>query len=243
MNWLVPLTQKGSSGAYNLNFLIQDDNVYISDNHRVALWCWMQHLKPDSNIALFHIDRHYDTLPLDAPNTRAFPGVFNLKSLQYYLDLKSPVGREKTPLIRWDNYLSFFISDDALRDYVECIYLATHKDGTPPKKTHHHNFKDIQPYELLEELDSAIDNHKKIIVNIDLDYFFTGDHDNYLRFIDDSFIKELFKIVKTGIDKKKIACLTICLSPECCGDSKGSWINSEYILDIAKKELGISFNL
>ncbi|EEQ1710390.1 hypothetical protein AB2X58_004280 [Escherichia coli] len=241
MKLLIPLTQKGPSLAYNLNFLAQDGNIYISDNHRIALWCWMQHLQPDKNIALFHIDRHYDALNLYEPYISKFPGVFNLKSYLDYLSLEVTVGGNKTPLIRWDNYLSFFISDDALQNHIECIYLATHNDGTYPQNPFNHCFRDIEPYELLENLDSAIDNHEKIIINIDLDYFFTGEH--YLKFIDDAFIKELFKTVRAGIDKNKIACLTICLSPECCGDTNGSWSNSEYVLDIAKKELGINLTL
>ncbi|MBJ8732403.1 hypothetical protein I5372_14180 [Citrobacter freundii] len=243
MKWLIPLVQKKSSWAFNLNFLAQDGNVYISDNHRIALWCWMQHLQPDSDIALFHIDRHYDTLTLHDPYRSTFPGVFNLKSYRDYLDLEVTVGGKKTPLIQWDNYLSFFISDDALQNHIECIYLATHKDGTYPENPFKHCFSDVEPYELIECLDSAIDIHNKIIINIDLDYFFTGGHGHYLKFIDDAFIKKLFKTVRTGIDQNKIACLTICLSPECCGDTNGSWINSEYVLDIAKKELGINLTL
>ncbi|MDM6719585.1 UPF0489 family protein [Escherichia coli] len=239
MNWLIPLTQKGSSGAYKLNFLVQDNNVYISDNHRIALWCWMQHLKLNSNIALFHIDRHYDTFPLRTSYISAFPGVFNLKSHQHYLDLEATVGKNNTPLIRWDNYLSFFISDAALQNHIECIYLATHKDGTYPENPFKHCFSDIEPYKLLESLDSAIDNHERIIINIDLDYFFTDKSDLYFQFIDNEFATQLFKLVKSGIDSNKIACLTICLSPECCG----GWSNSEHILDIAKKELKINFTL
>ncbi|MCW9608829.1 peptide arginase family protein [Klebsiella oxytoca] len=240
MNWLIPLTKKGSSGAYNLNFLIQDKDIYISDNHRIALWCWMQKLKPGNDIALFHIDRHYDTLPLHTPYKNAFPGVFNLKSHQEYLELKTLVYREETPLIRWDNYLSFFISDDTIKNNIESIYFATHKDGAYPDNPFEHCFTEVEPYELLEDLDSAIDNHKKIIINIDLDYFFTNKSEKaYFQFLDDEYITELFKIVKTGINKNKITCLTICLSPECCG----GWSNSEHILDIAKKELGIDFTL
>lgn len=243
MNWLIPLTKRAPSWAFNVNFLLEDNNIYISDNHRTALWCWMQHLKPNQNIALFHIDRHYDTGPLNAPYTGIFPGVFNLKSLRDYLDLETLVNRQKTPLIRWDNYLSFFICDSSLQNHVDCIYLATHKDGKYPSNPFQHCFSDVEPYGLLENLESAIDNHEKIIINIDLDYFFTGDYEHYLKFIDDAFIKKLFSVVKAGIDKEKVTCLTICLSPECCGDLNGSWINSEYVLDIAKKELGLSFIL
>ncbi|HBV8720883.1 MULTISPECIES: UPF0489 family protein [Citrobacter freundii complex] len=243
MNWLIHLKQKGTSGAFNVNFVVEDNGIYISDNHRIALWCWMQHLKPNQNIALFHIDRHYDTGTLNAPYSGMFPGVFNLKTLEEYLALEVQVNKQKTPLIRWDNYLSFFISDSALQNHIECIYLATHKDGSYPNNPFDHCFSDVEPYELLDDLEGAINNHQKIIVNIDLDYFFTGEHGDYFKFIDDKFITKLFKIVKAGLDSRKISCLTVCLSPECCGDLNGSWSNSESVLEIAKTELGINFTL
>ncbi|EPE3083895.1 TPA: UPF0489 family protein [Morganella morganii] len=239
MNWLIPLNGKSPSGAYKVNFLVQDDKIYISDNHRVALWCWMQHLTQDCNIALFHIDRHYDTLPLTSNYIDEFPGVFNLQSLTDYLNLKININSQTTPLIRWDNYLSFFISDSTINSCIQCIYLATHKDGTFPKNPLVHNIKQVEPYELLADLEGTLSNHDRTIINIDLDYFFTDKSGNFFQFIDSKFIIELFKLIKSGLDNNEIECLTICLSPECCG----SWYNSEKILEIAKKELDINFTL
>lgn len=137
MNWLIPLVNKGSSGAFTVNFLLQKNNIYFSDNHRTALWCWMQHLNKGENVAVFHIDRHYDTLHLSSSPayTAAFPGVFNLGSINNYLSLNVSIGRNKSPLIRWDNYLSFFISSTELQNNINCIYLATHRDGSYPEKS------------------------------------------------------------------------------------------------------------
>lgn len=91
----------------------------------------------------------------------------------------------------------------------------------------------------MEELDSSLEHHDKLIVNIDLDYFFTNDSEEYFQLIDDEFITKFFIKVKSGITNKKITCLTICLSPECCG----GWKEAERILNIAKKELGTDFSL
>lgn len=243
MEWLINLIKKGSSNAYNVNFVVKDNNIYISDNHRTALWCWMQHLTLNDSIAVFHIDRHYDTLNLNEAYIKEFPGLFNLKGIKDYLDLNVIIGRDKTPLIRWDNYLSYFIVAGELKNNIECIYLATHKEGDKPQNPHGHCIKNVEMYELLRGLNDAIDNHEKLIVNIDIDYFFTSHQENYFRFIDDALISELFKLVKYGIDNNKITCLTMCLSPECCGGGDGNWSNSEQVLEIATRELGIKIDL
>ncbi|MEJ5115005.1 UPF0489 family protein [Erwinia billingiae] len=171
MKWLIPLVDKGSSGAFIVNFLLQEKNIYFSDNHRTALWCWMQHLNEGENVAVFHIDRHYDTLHLSpsSPYTVAFPGAFNLGSIENYLSLNASIGTTKTPLIRWDNYLSFFISETKLKNNISCIYLATHRDGSYPNNPHNHLFENVEPYNLLEEFDSALEHHEKLIINVDLD--------------------------------------------------------------------------
>lgn len=239
MSWLIPFVKRSSSFAYNVNFLFHDKNVYFSDNHRTALWCWMKHLNKGENVALFHIDRHYDTLTLGPDYINSFPGVFNLGSIKDYLDLKATIGKSQYPLIRWDNYLSFFIAENQIKNNIDCIYLATHKDGTYPENPHGHHIEEIEIYELLNDIDSSFENHEKIILNVDLDYFFTDKHENYIQLIDNQFISELFKRIKNQIDIGKIICLTICLSPECCG----GWNNAEHVLDIVKRELNINFTL
>ena len=42
--WLVPFKGRNTSGIYEQNFLWRDGAVYVMDNHRAALWCWIQHL-------------------------------------------------------------------------------------------------------------------------------------------------------------------------------------------------------
>ena len=32
------------------------------DNHRAAMWCWLQHVDPGQPHSLFDMDRHYDCL-------------------------------------------------------------------------------------------------------------------------------------------------------------------------------------
>lgn len=242
MNELIPLKNKGSSLMWTVNFLFEEKNIYFSDNHRTALWCWMQHLKHSESVAVFHIDRHFDTINLSPEYVNNFPGSFNLGSITNYLNLTVKLGNESYPLITWDNYLSFFISDKTTQNNINCIYLATHGDGDYPENPYNHSIQESSYQKLIINMMSAFDNHEKTIVNIDLDYFFIDDPQTpgkYIKSLDDCYIENLFKTVKNGLDRNKILCLTICLSPECCG----GWQEAEHALDIAKKELGINFTL
>jgi len=56
--WLVDFKGRKSSGVYNQNFLWRSGSVYVMDNHRAAMWCWLQHVDPNHPHAILHIDRH-----------------------------------------------------------------------------------------------------------------------------------------------------------------------------------------
>jgi UPF0489 domain len=64
-DWIVPFKGRNTSGFFEQNFLWKSGDVYVMDNHRAALWCWLQHIAPEKKHSIFHIDRHYDTLKCD----------------------------------------------------------------------------------------------------------------------------------------------------------------------------------
>jgi len=43
-SWLVPFTGRNESDVWSQNFVWKKDNIYIMDNHRAALWCWLKQL-------------------------------------------------------------------------------------------------------------------------------------------------------------------------------------------------------
>ena len=45
--WLVPFKGRNRSLSFDQNFLWRKDNIFIMDNHRAALWCWLQHMSPE----------------------------------------------------------------------------------------------------------------------------------------------------------------------------------------------------
>jgi hypothetical protein len=45
--WLVPFRGRNASKVYNQNFLWRYESVYVMDNHRAAMWCWLRHINPE----------------------------------------------------------------------------------------------------------------------------------------------------------------------------------------------------
>ena len=62
------------SQSVDVNFLFNEGNIYISDNHLCALWGWLHECNPDEEYTFIHIDHHND---LKIPNI-----VDRLKSIE-----------------------------------------------------------------------------------------------------------------------------------------------------------------
>jgi hypothetical protein len=210
----IPLKSKGFSGAIGCHLLWQQNNIYIMDNHRMALWAWMQQLKhdPDQKINLLHIDAHYDTGPIESV------GAIQANiDLQDYLNLQNS---NKEPLIQWDNYLTAFFK--LYSDRISNSVAFTQKIGLPHAFDH-----EFELYELLKQSDKFFDHSDPWIVNIDLDYFYARQFKNS-PMVHEKYIQDFFQIIKNANDENKILALSVALSPECCG----SWDNAQLLLEI-----------
>ena len=107
--WIIPFEGRNYSGTYKQNFLFKKDNLYIMDNHRAALWCWMQHLNDKQEINLFHIDCHCDTLYSRMDEwLKIYPNV-KKQTIEEYLQFSYDIDGVYCHLFRWDNYLSIFL--------------------------------------------------------------------------------------------------------------------------------------
>ncbi len=128
--WIVPFKGRNHSGPYNQNFLWRDGTVFVMDNHRAALWCWLQALDLNKRHSIFHIDRHTDTLQSQLSDWRQnLPSSWNI-DIDAYLDLKYTNSLGTFPLIRWDNYLTIYF--DQFFSSISRAYFATHDDGDKP---------------------------------------------------------------------------------------------------------------
>jgi len=238
-SWLVPFTGRNESDVWSQNFVWKKDDIYIMDNHRAALCCWLQQLNASDKYKLLHIDRHYDA-PNNGKNLPTFKleSLFNI-TLDEYLSLSySSSTGEKYPFFQYDNYMwPLFPGNSSL---VSEFIFATHNDGEEPNFD---EFDKIYPWDLLN-LGCRFKNLKhKWIVNIDIDYFF---HDFfrqnepiYIRLFSDRYIERVFSSIKYHYQKGRIAVLTIALSPEFCG----GWNNAEDLCTSICKIMDVPFNL
>jgi hypothetical protein len=236
--WLVPFQGRNRSGAFRQNFLWRKENVYVMDNHRAALWCWLQHIDPKLPHSLLHIDQHYDALMSRLETWLAhLPENWDLGIDEYlsrtvkHRDIPEPL-----PLFGWDNYLSIYLA--LYKDSLRGCRFATHREGTKPDC----EFMECEVWDLPLNLDFWLEDAlKPWIVNLDLDYFFWqgGDDEQAQRMLSKSFINNVMKKASAKLADGTIGVLTIALSPEYCG----GWKQSEEVLDFVLAPLGIPFSL
>lgn len=237
--WLVEFQGRNHSGAYNQNFLWRSGTVYVMDNHRAALWCWLQHVNPETPHSIFHIDRHTDTLQSRLDEwLEHCPPLLNL-TINEYLDYNYPLkfaGIDRVKLFRWDNYLSIYFAK--FGQFVKSFRCATHEDGDKPN--HRPLLVDI--WDIPSNIDYYLDARgKPWIMNIDLDYFFWHDPDNYGLMVSQMYINKCFDIIRAKIEDGTIAVTTICLTPEL--EYTGGWHASEKLMEQVLSRLGINFRL
>ncbi len=228
MEWIIPLQKKRFSGPDQISFLSREENehgpIYISDNHKAALWCFAQSLNQNLNIpfSLLHIDAHYDC---DDRGASVFPEDWRKLSFQELYSIKLDDG---LPLIRWDNYLPLFIN--AEKKLINKKIALTHQIG---KKI---NFdREIACWDIPKFLDDILISESKWILNLDLDYFFARRFKDAPLFSEE-YIRYIFSLLKLAFDENRFFCVTVALSPECCG----SWENSERILNLFCRDFEIS---
>jgi hypothetical protein len=225
--FLYPFTGRGKSGDYHINFVCRYANTYLMDNHRAALWCWLQHLPEGEKCNLIHIDQHTDSLQLQSIVDEAFPEDLRMLTLENYLTRTCTYrGHCTVPAIRWDNFLSFFLM--RYSNQIGKLVMATHGIGDSPKYPH----EDLAIEQLPSALPKLLANkywsdgfEHEWIVDIDLDYFFctSSDENADKRFLSDEYVIDIFSQLAKANNEGSIKAITIALSPSCCG----GWENAE----------------
>lgn len=231
------------SWSSHLNFLYQSENVYIMDNHLAAAWCWLHHLDAEKSYNLYHIDNHYDLQgdPLSV-QSQIIDVDFDLQncSLEAYLNLRQPMREgESTALFRYDTYMLNL--QQVYNGFFARKYFATQRIGNRKEMFIDPGNGDCEKeaFQLIDQLADDIDgaNDNKWIVNLDLDYFFIEREEDHFQHLTDDYIVALCENIKRS--KKKIAVITIALSPEFCG----GWEKSHRIAKLVSGCLGIDFEL
>ena len=238
--WLVKFKGRNASGAYNQNFLWRSGNVYVMDNHRAAMWCWLQHVDPQTAHSLFHIDRHTDTLQSRMDEWLAhLPPSWDL-TIDEYLNHSYVYDNAGStiPVIRWDNYLSIYLA--LFGQNISSCYFATHDDGDKPN---HNGAMFVDIWDVPFNLDYWLSaQNRPWIMNIDLDYFFCdGEEDRAQRMLSSAYIDRCIDVVRQKIEDGTIAVTTIALTPS--DNFTGGWEPSEEMATRVLSRLGIDFKL
>lgn len=228
--WIVPFKGRNISGLNKQNFLWNEKNIYIMDNHRAALWCWFQHIHKNEKINLIHIDKHSDCKQVSDAWIKACPDLMSI-DIEEYLAFEC----ENHTLFNWGNYITFFLKK--YNNIIgKCIFATHNKGDKPDFEVVHANVWDIPG-----SLSCWIEQSKnKTILNLDLDYlFYECDPGNFSSLFSDKYLEELFLSIKKLLDTNKILCFTMSISPECCG----GWEMAENMCYKFVKYLKLDFKL
>lgn len=246
-SWVIPFKGRNTSSSSNVNFLWNEDNIYIMDNHLMAAWCWAQEFEKNQTFGIIHIDEHYDLNRLNGKNGNDLKPLKEL-SIQEYIGLEEKFISTIFKSIQWDNYFTIFL--DQYSKNVNRLIFATCQEMANESNRIIDDEWSVE--KLLRYLKIELDNEDegydnkthKWIINVDIDYFFCEsiskfDATKTIQFQSNEYIIEFASILKNALQKNKILCLTISLSPECCG----GWVNAESICEIITNKIGINFKL
>lgn len=233
--WIVPFKGRKHSGATEQNFLCRSGNVYVMDNHRAALWCWLQQLDLRKPHSLIHIDRHTDTL-----QSRLDEWLANLPDwnagIDEHLGKKYDFGGFMCPVIRWDNYLSVYLHE--FGDSLTTCQFLTHGDGDAPN---YEGTRFSELWELPNNLSFWLgEGGKPWIVNIDLDYFYCDADSGAQVMVSDEYLTSTFRGLKEAMDRGDVGVVTLCLTPD---SFTAGWESTEQLAAQVLAVLGMEFRL
>tara|TARA_R110001592_G_scaffold237306_11_gene496370 strand:+ start:27488 stop:28159 length:672 start_codon:yes stop_codon:yes gene_type:complete len=216
---------ENASGCCTVNYLLDESPIFITDNHLAAFWIWHK-LDVKSSYTLIHIDRHYD---LADPKVKSIEIIKETKwanlDFNSFSNVEVEIDGKTHKVIQWDNYIKSFniLYPDFFKKNIFCT--EEHSESLLP------NTDEVHLDKLME---LCLDEKENIILNLDLDFFFTRDSDGkkMIRKYTDDYIDKFLEWLND--EKEKFKQIIICLSPECCGSWEESKKIKERILEKIK---------
>lgn len=106
---IISLESKGiSTDVVHFLFYYPHNRIYVSDNHRIALWCWIKSLSNGEyeKYNLVRLDYHFDFRSVGQKQVNEFfKNYEKIHDLKKYLDLKRT--DDQGNLIECDNLVFF----------------------------------------------------------------------------------------------------------------------------------------
>lgn len=250
-SWLVSFKGRNNSHVYSQNFLWKHESIYIMDNHRAALWCWLQHFSNNETINLFHIDQHYDTLTSRINEWKRASPDYRTMTAEEFLKACYNADGDSIEIVRWDNYLSLFLElfPAYVKDKVFCTHCRDNNNTPHCDLPNTDKYTEIGITRLPCNLNYFLSvDRGQWIVNLDIDFFFCSAPQNddeadgnskRIVMLSESYITKVFQIIKDKYQDGHIKVITVALSPECCG----GWENAELVCNLFCEVMGLHFNL
>ncbi len=215
---------KAASEPYcALHLLWKDDAapIYIMDNHRAALWCWMNSLRREDRYTFFHLDFHWDLSGYGVDFTPLEARFDEVRSdLEAFDKLEPPAGNPfGHRMLTYENYIrpffQLFANADAAH-FGACQSGDTQANylcAAPAISKAH------RASELLDRFPQLLANAtSRTIINVDLDLFDAAPDPEESGTSDDppieaARIAPLFAAIRKHLHNAHA--VTIALSPEC----------------------------
>lgn len=232
--------------CYNDVFLWHGDNVFVMDNHKSALWCWMQMCNPNEQYNFMHIDKHYDML--DCYKSADLVKLYPTMSFDEYCSAERDDGYK---LMRWDNFIR--AGFEKFPQWFNSAIFVTQKVGDIGTwRKNKLRFQEECPMDMnwvvgqyIEETSEGLSGitdgcaDKKWIVSFDLDVFFSSCDDKVLIFSDE-YIRLIARKLQRAMSNIQV--LTIAISPDCLpgvgeDDLYANWQQGIRILKLMSEEI------
>lgn len=237
--WLIPFGGRPDS-VDEIGFLWRHKSIYVMDNHRAAMWCWLQRVDPSRPHSLLHIDQHHDCASSRLERENCPPDLQRL-TIGQYLKLDFPYddglgGRCR--LFRWDNYLSVYLA--LYHESIKRLHMCTQGVDSKPEWC----FARGDLWNIPEQIENWLDpKDGPWIFNLDLDYFFwraipTGEPG---LMVSDEYLMASFEKIGRKIEDGTIAVTTFALTPQC--GLTGGWRTVERLITFILQILGVDFEL
>lgn len=213
------------------------------DNHRAALWAWLQEVQEGERYKLLHVDAHPDMSPKGLHCDCYIKTEFEGLSIEEYLEANhscnGPLAYKTSEIVSYENFLRLFAQKYKSNIESKNIYITHKISEKKPEKTPdiHENLKNylsdskafvdedcslvakrLYKTDLVELLETNKDSNW--IIDIDFDYFYN----EKTKSIDLAFAKNIFTLLKKWLDEGIIVVISAAWSPEFLIDNKTSTI-------------------
>lgn len=109
LHHITPFKGFNSSGSQNLNLLMADSHIYLMDNHRAALWAWLQHIDLSKKYNLLHVDAHDDLSMSEVSHSKDEAEAIHSMNIEAYCEVPSKYESEDLGLTSRE-FLYHFLS-------------------------------------------------------------------------------------------------------------------------------------